>query len=230
MRVWGGNPWQLHQTKLKICAKPLFAPTSLIFCSGRWVRNVIRQAQDDENTGSITTGPLSNIRLCLSAVWTLGLTTGRGEGRAAPDSPARPSQPPELIEKTWSPGPSCVLLADPSPPLPPSLNSIILPDPASTSSSTPSCIPTAVSANPRQSAPRLTALPQKKKKKCNPHNSVHGELMCSFTYRIDPISAKLNPPPVLRWIHHSFAAHLKDITWYRRSLLGKKVQWAPLTW
>lgn len=65
--------------------------------------------------------PCSNIRRSLSAVWTLALTTRQGEGRAQPDSPARPSQPPELIEKTWSPGPSCAL-PDWSPPSLPSIS------------------------------------------------------------------------------------------------------------
>lgn len=111
--MYGGksNATSPNQTKN---FKPFSALASLIFGSGRGVRNVIRQAQADENTGSITTGPLSNIRFSLSAVWTLALTSRQGEGRAKPDSPAHPSQPPELIEKTWSPGPPpASFLADP---------------------------------------------------------------------------------------------------------------------
>lgn len=57
----------------------------------RWgVRNVIRPAQVDENTGSITSRPLSNIRLSLSEVGPLGLTTWQAEGRAKPYSPPSP--------------------------------------------------------------------------------------------------------------------------------------------
>lgn len=110
---------------------------------------------------------------------------------------------PELIEKTWSPGPSCGP-ADPSIPLSPSLNSIIPPDPASTSSSTPSCIPTAVSTKPGRA--RTDRTKTQKEKKSNPNNSSCSELFCSFTYWIDPF---LENVPLL--LEYGFISALQDL-------------------
>lgn len=192
--MYGGksNATSPNQTKN---FKPFSALASLIFGSGRGVRNVIRQAQADENTGSITTGPLSNIRFSLSAVWTLALTSRQGEGRAKPDSPAHPSQPPELIEKTWSPGP---------PPLHPSW--LIPSIPQFHYPSRPGVHfikhTTMHSNKPRQSTGLTTP-----RQKCNPNNLVHSELMCSFTYQIDPIPEQVTLPALI-CIYHSVAGPL----------------------
>lgn len=145
---------------------------------------------------------------------------------------------PELIEKTWSPGPSCGP-ADPSIPLSPSLNSIIPPWPGvhfikHAIMHSNSCVDKA-----RQSTDWPHKDP-KRKKKSNPNNSSRGELMCSFTYWIDPIPGK-SPSFAWIWIYLSFAGPLTpryySVLTQRHHLLSNKqlhnsrqVQWASLTW
>lgn len=153
--------------------------------------------------------PCSNIRRSLSAVWTLALTTRQGEGRAQPDSPARPSQPPELIEKTWSPGPSCAL-PDWSPPSLPSISQFHYPPWPDVHfikhaiMHSNSCVDKPPLTGPRRDNNNNN------NKKCNANSLAHSELMCGFTYRIDPVHNRTAPPsPRLK-----MDLTLKDITWY----------------
>lgn len=130
-----------------------------------------------------------------------GLTTRQGEGRAKPDSLARPSQPPELIEKTWSPGLSRAPLADPSIPqfhYPPWPGVHFIKHAIVHSNS---CV---------DKAGQTVVWPHGDKK-CNPNNLVHSK----FMYLLNQ-SYFRKSYPALRWIYHSFAGPitLEDITWY----------------